>query len=83
MSGHHHHGYHHGEEYCGCAPYPRSQYHDCGCHGSGGHHHHHRHHGGCSCGDTIALKRRYLSPEEKKEALVKYIDELKKELEDL
>jgi hypothetical protein len=79
MSGHHHHGYyHHGEGYCGCSPYPRSHHHDCGCHGSGGHHQHH--HGGCSCGDAIGLKRRYLSPEEKKEKLVKYIDELKKEL---
>jgi hypothetical protein len=77
MSGHYHHGYHHhGEGYCGCGPYSRSHHHDRGCHGSGGHHHQ----GGCSSGDAFMLKRRYLSPEEKKEKLAKYIDALKKEL---
>jgi hypothetical protein len=83
---HHHHGHPRFGEDCGCNCGPGAawqhhpHFHSSGCspHGPrGGHHHPHSH---SLCCSELAVERRYPSPEEQKEALVKYIDELKKEL---
>ena len=83
MSCHHHHyGHQHFEGDCGHGAslhhYPHCHSYSCSGYGPRAGYHH-SHGLSCSCGE-LKVKRRYRSPEELKEKLVKYVDELKKEL---